>query len=78
MKFDKYKAFPYPVLRPESDDYKEVESAGYPTRTGQNPRAVRVSHPSLRCGPMGRAAQLDVTPNPDPAILAGPREGRFR
>lgn len=25
MKFDKYKAFPYPVLRPESDDYKEVE-----------------------------------------------------
>ncbi|MSQ94948.1 MAG: hypothetical protein EXR98_10395 [Gemmataceae bacterium] len=25
------------------DDYKEVESAGYPTRTGQNPRAVRVS-----------------------------------
>jgi hypothetical protein len=25
MKFDKYKAFPYPVLRPDSDDYKDVE-----------------------------------------------------
>lgn len=25
MKFDKYKAFPYPVLRPESDDYKDGE-----------------------------------------------------
>ena len=25
MKFDKYKAFPYPVLRPNSDDYKESE-----------------------------------------------------
>lgn len=25
MKFDKHKAFPYPVLRPNSDDYKEVE-----------------------------------------------------
>jgi hypothetical protein len=25
MKFDKNKAFPYPVLRPYSDDYKEVE-----------------------------------------------------
>lgn len=25
MKFDKYKAFPYPVLRPESDDYKDCE-----------------------------------------------------
>jgi YVTN family beta-propeller protein len=25
------------------DDYKEIESAGYPARTGQNPRAVRVS-----------------------------------
>ncbi len=25
MKFDKYKAFPYPVLRPESDDYKDSE-----------------------------------------------------
>lgn len=25
MKFDKHKAFPYPVLRPSSDDYKEVE-----------------------------------------------------
>jgi len=25
MKFDKYKAFPYPVLRPESDDYKDAE-----------------------------------------------------
>ena len=25
MKFDKYKAFPYPVLRPESDDYKVGE-----------------------------------------------------
>lgn len=25
MKFDKYKAFPYPVLRPYSDDYKDVE-----------------------------------------------------
>ncbi|TXI95813.1 MAG: hypothetical protein E6Q34_02315 [Burkholderiaceae bacterium] len=25
MKFDKNKAFPYPVLRPSSDDYKEVE-----------------------------------------------------
>ncbi|MDD5320747.1 MAG: hypothetical protein PHD43_09090 [Methylococcales bacterium] len=25
MKFDKYKAFPYPVLRPESDNYKDGE-----------------------------------------------------
>lgn len=25
MKFDKNKAFPYPVLRPHSDDYKEAE-----------------------------------------------------
>ena len=25
MKYDKYKAFPYPVLRPESDDYKDGE-----------------------------------------------------
>lgn len=25
MRFDKYKAFPYPVLRPESDDYKDGE-----------------------------------------------------
>ncbi len=25
------------------DDYKEIESAGFPVRTGQNPRAVRVS-----------------------------------
>ena len=25
MKFDKYKAFPYPVLRPESDDYRDGE-----------------------------------------------------
>lgn len=25
MKFDKYKAFPYPVLRPGSDDYKDGE-----------------------------------------------------
>ena len=25
MKFDKYKAFPYPVLRPYSDDYNDVE-----------------------------------------------------
>jgi YVTN family beta-propeller protein len=25
------------------DDYKEIESAGYPARTGQNPRAIRVS-----------------------------------
>lgn len=25
MKFDRYKAFPYPVLRPESDDYKDAE-----------------------------------------------------
>src|SRR4051794_12941307 len=25
MKYDKYKAFPYPVLRPESDDYKDAE-----------------------------------------------------
>lgn len=25
MKFDRNKAFPYPVLRPYSDDYKEVE-----------------------------------------------------
>ncbi len=25
MKFDKNKAFPYPVLRPYSDDYKDVE-----------------------------------------------------
>ncbi|MBM3996530.1 MAG: hypothetical protein FJ303_20615 [Planctomycetes bacterium] len=25
------------------DDYKEIESAGFPARTGQNPRAVRVS-----------------------------------
>ena len=25
MKFDKYKAFPYPVLRPDSDDYKDGE-----------------------------------------------------
>lgn len=25
MKFDKYKAFPYPVLRPFSDDYLDVE-----------------------------------------------------
>jgi hypothetical protein len=25
VKFDKYKAFPYPVLRPESDDYRDVE-----------------------------------------------------
>jgi len=25
MKFDKYKAFPYPVLRPESDDYVDVD-----------------------------------------------------
>lgn len=25
MKFDKHKAFPYPVLRPYSDDYNEVE-----------------------------------------------------
>ena len=25
MKFDKYKAFPYPVLRPESDDYLDGE-----------------------------------------------------
>lgn len=25
MKFDKHKAFPYPVLRPGSDDYIDVE-----------------------------------------------------
>src|SRR5690554_4252807 len=25
MKFDKQKAFPYPVLRPENDDYEGVE-----------------------------------------------------
>jgi hypothetical protein len=25
MKFDKHKAFPYPVLRPGSDDYSDVE-----------------------------------------------------
>jgi len=25
MKFDKNKAFPYPVLRPYSDDYNDVE-----------------------------------------------------
>jgi hypothetical protein len=25
MKYDKYKAFPYPVLRPNSDDYKDGE-----------------------------------------------------
>lgn len=25
MKFDRQKAFPYPVLRPESDDYKDVD-----------------------------------------------------
>lgn len=25
MKFDKHKAFPYPVLRPGSDDYRDVE-----------------------------------------------------
>ena len=25
MKFDRQKAFPYPVIRPYSDDYKDVE-----------------------------------------------------
>jgi hypothetical protein len=28
MKFDKYKAFPYPVLRPDSDDYIDVKFEG--------------------------------------------------
>ena len=25
MKYDEYKAFPYPVLRPKSDDYLDCE-----------------------------------------------------
>jgi len=25
MKFDRYKAFPYPVLRPYSDDYIDID-----------------------------------------------------
>ncbi|MGZ5135412.1 MAG: hypothetical protein ACXWCG_09685 [Flavitalea sp.] len=33
MKFDKNKAFPYPVLRPYSDDYKEVEFQATPEFT---------------------------------------------
>lgn len=33
MKFDKNKAFPYPVLRPFSDDYKDVEFQAIPEFT---------------------------------------------
>jgi len=44
MKFDRNKAFPYPVLRPYSDDYKEVEfQATVEFEVGKEKIRVKVS-----------------------------------